>query len=152
MSEQDLEQIRQIFAASTAELKASQERAFESLKTEIGSLKTDVGSRKAEVESLKVSQERAVESLRASQERAVESLIGNISDLRTEINQRFNRVDQRLDSVERHLERMDTRLSTTAIELTALNRAQDSNDRMERQILATQEAQQKAIDHLYVEL
>ena len=83
---------------------------------------------------------------------AVVSISTDFSELRAEMGSRFDRADQRFRAIEGHLERMDTRLATTAIELAGIHKALDSDDRTERQILATQEAQQKAIDHLYAEI
>jgi hypothetical protein len=44
--------------------------------------------------------------LKAELSRFAEAIIGNISDLRQEMNARFDRVDQRFDTIERRTGRM----------------------------------------------
>jgi hypothetical protein len=86
----------------------------------VGPLSAKVESLSAKVESLRGGQERAVESLKLSQDRAVESLIGNISDLRNEMNHRFDETDRRIDAATIHLDRIDTRLAALDLQTSGM--------------------------------
>src|SRR5438876_150518 len=59
---------------------------------------------------------------------AAVSISADFSKLRQEMNRRFDQVDQRFNTVNAHLERMDTRLAATALELAGIHRAHDASD------------------------
>ena len=90
--------------------------------------------------------------LKAELNRFAQAIIGNISDLRHEINARFDRVDQRFDTVERRAGRMETNLSALLMQTAGMSKSLTDAERIDTAFAATQAAQQRAIDDLYAQL
>jgi chromosome segregation ATPase len=81
-------------------------------------------------------------------EALAQAVIGNLSDLRQEINARFDRVDQRLDTIERRTERMETNLGALLMQTAGMSKSLTDAERIDSAMAATQAAQQRAIDQL----
>jgi len=77
--------------------------------------------------------------LKAELDRFAEAIVGNMSDLRQEMNARFDRVDQRFDSVERRLERVE-------YQTIGMNKSLTDAERLDTATAAALSAQQRAID------
>jgi len=82
------------------------------------------------------------------QERAMEALTANLSDLRNEMNSRFETVDRRFESLERRLERTSETLISIDSRMSALTKWADTLDRDNLALANTQSAQQRTIDDL----
>ena len=82
------------------------------------------------------------------QERTMEALIGNITDLRNEMNARFETVDRRFEALERRFERTSETLHSIDTRMGALTKWADTLDRDNLALANTQAGQQRAIDNL----
>ena len=82
------------------------------------------------------------------QERAMEAFMANLSDLRNEMNSRFETVDRRFESLERRLDRTSETLRSIDTRMGALNTWADTLDRDNLALANTQAAQQRAITDL----
>jgi septal ring factor EnvC (AmiA/AmiB activator) len=78
---------------------------------------------------------------RADLDRLAEAIIGNISDLRQEMNTRFDLVDQRFDSIERRMERIE-------YQTIGMSKSLTDAERLDSATAAALSAQQRAIDQL----
>lgn len=97
-------------------------------------------------------QERSMEALKLSmterQERSTEALTANLSDLRDEMNARFDKTDARFDTLERRTDRMETHLQSLILQTAGMNKSLTDAERIDSNFAATQSAQQRAIDDL----
>jgi TolA-binding protein len=59
----------------------------------------------------------------ARQDRAVESTVANISDLRQEMNRRFDRTDQRFDVIERRAERLEVHMQSLILQTAGMSKS-----------------------------
>ena len=57
-------------------------------------------------------------------------------------------MNRRSEAVELHLDRIDTRLGAISLELSGISKARDASELLDCQMLATQSAQQRAIDNI----
>src|ERR1019366_535800 len=85
---------------------------------------------------------------RADLERFAEVIIGNISDLREDMNRRFEEVDRGLQALDRRLERTAESMRGIEVRMSALTKWADTYDRDNASMLSNQAAQQRAIDQL----
>ena len=88
------------------------------------------------------------EDFRRSLDAAVQSVATDFSQLREEMNTRFDHVNQRFDSVERRLDLTSETMRGIDYRISALGKWADTCDRGASAILATQAAQQRAIDEI----
>ena len=77
-----------------------------------------------------------------------ETIAAEFSQTREEIGRRFELNDRRLTAIESHLDRVSDTAVGILAQLAAVTRGADRNDRTQREIIATQTAQQQAIDDL----
>jgi chromosome segregation ATPase len=89
---------------------------------------------------------------RVDLDRAVEAIVANLSDLRTEINRRFDHFDRRFDATDRRLERVELNLAAIDLKTAGMSKSLTDAERLDSAITATQSAQQRAIDDLYAKL
>jgi len=82
------------------------------------------------------------------QERSMEALTANLSDLRDEMNARFETVDRRFEALERRFERTSETLRSIDTRMGALTKWADTLDRDNLALANTQAGQQRAIDDL----
>lgn len=87
--------------------------------------------------------------LNESLERIMEAMVGNVSDLRQEMNRRFDRADQRFDSIERRTERLELHMQTLILQTAGMSKSLTDAERLDSATAAALAAQQKAIDDLY---
>ena len=85
---------------------------------------------------------------RADLERFAEAIIGNISDLREDMNRRFEEADRGLQALDRRLERTAESMRGIEVRMSALTKWADTYDRDNASMLSNQAAQQRAIDQL----
>src|SRR5438552_1943345 len=78
----------------------------------------------------------------------VEAVVSLIQQLGERLDQRFEAVDRRFEAVENRLERINDNLAAVQSQMAAMTRWADRLDRDHSAILATQTAQQRAIDDL----
>ena len=81
-------------------------------------------------------------------EALAEAIIGNLSDLRSEINTRFEEVSRQFAGLERRLERTAETMHSIDLRMGALSKWADTYDRDNGAMLSNQAAQQRAIDQL----
>ena len=86
--------------------------------------------------------------LTAVLDRFAQAIIGNISDLRQEMNTRFQEVDRKFAAIDRRMERMAETMVSIDLRMGALSKWADTYDRDNGAILSNQAAQQRAIDQL----
>jgi septal ring factor EnvC (AmiA/AmiB activator) len=101
----------------------------------------EYGLKQYKTETIKAYGEMAIEMIMVKG--LMEDAVKRLASLRTQVEQRFERVDTRLDAMDVHLESMDTRLDAMDVHLesmdTRLDRMDTSLDRVENvlaQILA----------------
>src|ERR1017187_1401478 len=100
-------------------------------------------------------QDLAALELRLTQalEGLMEAMVGNVSDLRQEMNRRFDhaeqRSDQRFDSIERRTERLELHMQTLILQTAGMSKSLTDAERLDSATAATLAAQQRAIDDLY---
>lgn len=87
----------------------------------------------------------AVQSIAARQDRAVEAITANLSDLRTELT-------TRLDRLERRTERTEVNTNALLLQAAGISRSLTEAERIDSTTAATQAAQQRAIDQLAARL
>lgn len=78
----------------------------------------------------------------------LENIIALIQQLGDRFDQRFDAVDKRFDAVENRLDRVSDTLVGVQSQMAAMTRWADRFDRDHSATLATQAAQQRAIDEL----
>jgi chromosome segregation ATPase len=85
-------------------------------------------------ETIKAYGEMAIEMIMVKG--LMEDAVKRLASLRTEVEQRFERVDTRLDAMDAHLESMDTRLDRVETRLDQMGTRLDRMENMLAQILA----------------
>jgi hypothetical protein len=90
--------------------------------------------------------------LKAALEGFAAALIGNLSDLREEMQRRFEQVDKRFDTVDRRTERLETHLHAIMLQTAGMSKSLTEGERFDSHFAATQAAQQRAIDDLYTKV
>jgi chromosome segregation ATPase len=90
--------------------------------------------------------------LKAALEGFAAALIGNLSDLREEMQRRFAEVEKRLDTIDRRTDRMETQIHSVVLQTAGMSRSRTEGERFDSHFAATQAAQQRAIDDLYAKV
>jgi len=87
----------------------------------------------------------AVKTLIARQEATIEAFAHNLSDLRRELMEQFERLQNRT-------ERTEINVSALLMQTAGMSRSLSVLERSDGQTAATQNAQQRAIDDLYAQI
>lgn len=86
-------------------------------------------------------------------DRAIEAMVGNVSDLRQEMNRRFDHIeqrsDQRFDTIERRTERLELHMQTLILQTAGMSKSLTDAERLDTATAAALAGQQRAIDDLY---
>jgi hypothetical protein len=90
--------------------------------------------------------------LNAAFESFAAAFIANLSDLREEMQRRFDQVDQRLDTIDRRTDRMETHIHAVILQTGGMSKSLTDAERLDTRFAATQAAQQRAIDDLYAKV
>jgi uncharacterized coiled-coil DUF342 family protein len=90
--------------------------------------------------------------VRDSHEHLAEAIIGNLADLRREMNARFDQADTRFQTLERRAERLETHMQALVLQTAGMSKSLTDAERLDTSFAATQAAQQKAIDDLYQQI
>jgi chromosome segregation ATPase len=83
---------------------------------------------------------------------AMDAMIGNVSDLRQEMNRRFDRADQRFDTIERRTDRLEVHMQTLILQTAGMSKSLTDAERLDTATAAALAGQQRAIDDLYAKL
>jgi predicted phage-related endonuclease len=162
MTDQELEHVRQVLRQ---ELTASEQRLREEItgafRQEIAAteqrLREEIaatGQRLREEitgafrQEIAATEQRLREEIAATEQRVTAATTANLSDLRSELLQQIQQIRRELESNTLHLDRIDTRLAALALEVSGISKARDASERLDREMLSTQSAQQRAIDEL----
>ena len=95
-------------------------------------------------ERLEASEQRLI----GPQERMMEAFTANLSELRNEMNARFDKVDARFEVLERRTERMEVDMQSLILQTGGMSKSLTDAERIDSRFAATQSAQQAAIDDL----
>ena len=87
----------------------------------------------------------AVQTLSAKQEAIIEAFAHNLTDLRRELM-------QQLEILQNRTERTDINISGILMQISGMSKSLGALERSDGQTAATQNAQQRAIDDLYAQL
>ena len=77
-----------------------------------------------------------------------EAIIGNISDLRNEMNSRFDQVDRRFTAVEQRLDRVENLTYTLTLQNVGMGKSIGDGQRLISEMTASEAAMQRALDEL----
>jgi chromosome segregation ATPase len=81
-------------------------------------------------------------------DRAIQAMTLNLTDLREEMNRRFESLEQHLQATDRRMDRIANTLANIDQRMAALTRWSDNLDQTNISLHSTQAAQQRAIDQL----
>jgi chromosome segregation ATPase len=173
MTDQELEHVRQVLrqeltaseqrlreeitGAFRQEIAATEQRLREEiaatgqrLREEItGAFRQEIAATEQRLrEEIAATEQRLREEIAATEQRVTAATTANLSDLRSELLQQIQQIRRELESNTLHLDRIDTRLAALALEVSGISKARDASERLDREMLSTQSAQQRAIDEL----
>jgi len=139
MTQEDLTQIRAIVREEiTAAIAASEERTAAAI----------AASEERTTAAIAASEERMI----VRQEGMLQTIALEFTELRKEMDRRFDLVDRRFDSVDRRLERVENQNNALVIQNAGMSKSLSEAERLDTATFATLSAQQKAIDDLYQQI
>ncbi len=94
----------------------------------------------------------AEQRITTRQDGSIEVVAGEISRLRGETHEGFEKLNSRLDTIEHRTERMEVNLHAVMLQTAGMSKSLTDAERIDSQLAATQAAQQKAIDDLYQQI